>query len=337
MTQNNKIVLIYGEHEDGKITRTTKELLGAGKKIAEKLNGSVSTLMIGSGMNKCADEAIAYGADMVYLVDTPALAEYNPDRYTDVISQACKQISPKIVLMGHTCIGRDIAGRLAYRLGCFPCTDCIKVEINPDNAVLVQTRSVFGGKALAVINPKDPQLQLASIRPRTATPLDADHSRKGEIQSIEVKIDDSKIRTKLLSTKKEEIEGVNLEDAKVVVSGGGGIGDAEGFDLLRDFAKIWGGAIGTTTVPFDEGWIPSSSSVIGDSGKTVKPDLYFAIGIRGASQHMTGCADSKLIVSINKDGESGIFKVSDIGVVADYKQIMPLLIERCKALKAESV
>ncbi|UCH94474.1 MAG: electron transfer flavoprotein subunit alpha/FixB family protein [Candidatus Aminicenantes bacterium] len=333
MAQNNR-VLICGEHEHGKISKMTKELLSAGKKLAGELNGSLCALFIGSSIRGSSEEAIAYGADKIYLVDNPALAEYNPDSYTDAITQACKQIAPDIILLGHTTMGRDIAGRVAYRLECFPCTDCIKLYIDPDNKSLVQTRSVFGGKALAVVSSKDSQTRLATLKPRAVTPLEPDRPRKGEIENIEVTINDSTIKTRLLDTTKEEMEGINLEDARVIVAGGGGIGDAEGFNLLRDLAGIWRGAVGTTTVPYDEGWIPTTRLVIGDSGKTVKPDLYFAIGIRGASQHITGCSESKLFVSINKDADAGIFKVSDIGVVADYRQVLPLLIEKCKALKA---
>lgn len=330
MDQNNT-VLICGEHEGGKISKITKELLSAGKKLAGELDGSLCALIIGSGIGGSSEEAIAYGADKVYIMDNPALAEYNPDSYTDAITQACKKISPGIVLLGHTTMGRDIAGRVAYRLGCFPCTECIKLDIDPNTKSLVQTRSVFGGKALAVMSSKDTQPQLATLKPRAVTPLEPDRSRKGEIENIEVTINESTIKTRLVETIKEnEMEGVNLEDAKVIVAGGGGIGNGEGFKLLRELARIWKGAIGTTTVPYDEGWIPTTSLVIGDSGKTVKPELYFAIGIRGASQHITGCSDSKLIVSINKDADAGIFKVSDIGVVADYRQVLPLLIEKCK-------
>lgn len=334
MTQHN-IVIICAEYENGKISAVTKELLGTGKKLAQKLNGELGALIIGSKIESLKNELISYGADTVYLVNNPALAEYNPDSYADAFTQACQQLLPRIVLMGHTPIGRDIAGRVSHRLGCMPCMDCIKLDMDSDNESLIQTRLVFGGKAMAMMGSKDSKLQVATLRPRSAVPLEPDNSRIGKTENIEVKIDDSKVKTRLLDTTKEVLEGINLEDANVVVAGGGGIGDSEGFNLLKELAKIWNGAIGTTTVPYDEGWISTSSWVIGDSGKTVKPDLYFAIGIRGATQHMTGCSDSKIIVSINKDPEAGIFKASDIGIVADYRQILPILIKKCKALKSE--
>ena len=328
-------VLICGEQEEGKISAITKELLGIGKSLSEKLNGTLGALIIGSGVQDSGKEALVYGADTVYLIDDPMLAQYSPDSYTAAITQACQQIESPIILLGHTTVGCDVATRVAFRLGCFPGMNCINLDIDPDSKLLVQTRSVYGGKAFAVVTSKDSQTQLATIKPRAMTPLEPDNSRNGEIETIKVEIDDSAIKTTLVSTTKEEMEGIKLEDAKVIVSGGGGIGDAEGFKLLRDFATLLGGAVGTTTVPYDEGWVPTTNMVIGDSGKTVKPDLYIAIGIRGASQHMAGCSESKLIVAINKDSDSGMFKVADLGVVADYRQILPPLIEKCKALLAD--
>jgi len=327
-------VLICGEQEEGKISAITKELLGIGKSLSKKLNGTLGALIIGSGVQDSGKEALIYGADTVYLIDDPMLAQYSPDSYTAAITQACQQIGSYVILLGHTTMGCDVATRVAFRLRCFPCMNCINLDIDPDSKCLVQTRSVYGGNAIAVVVSKDSQPQLATIKPRAMTPLEPDSSRKGEIENINVTIDDSVIKTKLVSTTKEKMEGIQLEDAKVIVSGGGGIGDAEGFKLLRDFANLLGGAVGTTTVPYDEGWVPTTNMVIGDSGKTVKPDLYIAVGIRGASQHMAGCSESKLIVAINKDSDSGMFKVADLGVVGDYRQILPPLIEKCKVLLA---
>jgi len=327
-------VLICGEQEKGKISAITKELLGIGKSLSEKLNGTLGALIIGSGIQDSGQEAFMYGADTVYLVDDPLLAEYNPDSFTTAITQACQYLGSPVILLGHTTMGCDVAARVAFRLGCFPLMNCNKLDIDPDSKLLVQTRSVYGGMAFAEVKSKNSQQQLATIKPRAMAPLEPDTSRKGEIESIKVEIDEAVIKSTLVSTTKEEMEGIQLEDAKVIVSGGGGIGDAEGFQLLRDFATLLGGAVGTTTVPYDEGWVPTTSMVIGDSGKTVKPDLYIAVGIRGASQHMAGCSESKLIVAINKDSDSGMFKVADLGVVADYRQVLPPLIEKCKALLA---
>ncbi|MFC1974616.1 electron transfer flavoprotein subunit alpha/FixB family protein [Chloroflexota bacterium] len=261
MTENSE-VLICGEQEEGKITTITKELLGAGRKLAGELSGQLSALILGSGIRGSGEEAIVYGADKVYLVDDPLLSQYNPESYTTVITQVCQKEAPSIVLLGHTTMGRDVAGRVAYRLGCFACTDCVKLDIDPDSKLLVQTRSVYGGNAMAVVGSKDIHPQFATIRPRAVAPLDPDNSRKGEIKVIKVEIDASTIRTRLVDTVKQEAEEAKLEEAEVIVAGGGGIGSAEGFELLRDLAKIWGGAVGITTIPYDEGWVPSHSSVI---------------------------------------------------------------------------
>jgi electron transfer flavoprotein alpha subunit len=330
-----KTIMVCGEQKNGKISKITKEVLAAGKKLANEQNWILGVIIMGTGAQKIGNEAISYGADRVYLLENTQLDEYNPDIHTDAITQVCKKLAPDIVLFGQTVLGRDIAGRVAFRLGCVPVTDCINLAVETVDKSLLYTRSVYGGNAEAVVSSKESLPQIASLRPGIVTPLDPDFNRKGDIESLEVTIDPSVVKIKLIEDKVEELEGVNLEDAEVVVAGGGGIGDAEGFNLLQDLAKIWGGAVGTTTVPFDEGWIPTTKLVIGDSGKTVKPDLYFAIGIRGASQHITGCSESKVFVSINKDADAGIFKVSDIGVVADYRQILPLLIKKCQVLKEE--
>lgn len=331
MAKNNE-VLIYGEQEEGRIVGVTKELLGVGRRLAGELDGKLSVLIMGSGIHDSCEEAIAYGADKVYLVDHPLLAQYNPDSYTAAIAQVCQLIEPPIFLMGHTTIGRDIAGRVAFRAGFSPCMDCIKLEINTDSKSLVQTRLVYGGKAEAVIASKDSRPQLATVRPKAMVPITPDSSRKGEIENIEVAIDSSTIKTKLVTTVRQEMEGIKLEDADVIVAGGGGIGGADGFELLRGLAEILGGTIGTTRVPCDEGWVPSTSFEIGLTGKTVRPSLYITVGISGASQHVVGCSESKLIASINKDPEAAIFKVSNFGAVGDYRAILPELIAELKKL-----
>lgn len=332
MAENNE-VLICGEVEEGKSARITKELLGVGRKLAGELNGKLSALLIGSGIRASAVEAITFGADKVYLVDDRRLSQYNPEGYTVAITQACQQIVPSIVLLGHTTIGRDIAPRIAYRLGCFACMNCIRLDIDPDSKLLVQTRAVYSGNAIAVVVSKDSHRQLATIRPRAMAPLEPDSSRKGEIEDIKVEIDTSAIKTKLVDTLMHEMEGVKVEEAEVVVAGGGGIGGAEGFQLLQDLAKVWRGAVGTTRVPCDEGWVPTTSSEIGQSGKTVKPNLYFAVGIRGAVQHVVGCSESKCIVAINTDPDATMFKFSDYGIVGDYRVIVPELIKEIKKVR----
>lgn len=325
-------VLIVGEIEDRKIASITKELLGIGRKLADELGEGLSALLLGSGIKDTGQEAIAQGADKVYVVDNPLLADYNSDCYTAVATQVCKDVSPSILLMGHNSMGRDIGPRVAARLGVHLSADCIELGITPDTKRLIQTRPVYGGNAVArVISKTSPQI--ATVRPKSMSPLDPDTSKTGEVIPLDIAIDSSVIKAKVVDRVREEIEGIKLEDAQVVVAGGAGISSAEDFQLVRELANLLGGAVGATRIPCEEGWIPSSLQ-IGQTGKIVTPDLYIAVGISGAPQHITGVTASKCIVAINKDPEANIFKLADFGVVGEYEKAMPALIAKCKELLA---
>ena len=328
MTENSG-VLILGELAERKVATITKELLGVGRRLAGELNDKLSALIVGSGIRDSSEEAIAYGADNVYLVDDPLLSEYHPDSYTAVITEACQQVRPSIVLLGHTDIGREVAPRIAARLKCFAGMDCVGLSVDQDSKLLVQTRPVYGGNAMAVLVAEGCSPQLATVRPRAMAPLEPDSSRKGRIIDLKVKIDSSVLKAKLLATVNQETEGIKLEDAEVIVAGGGGIGGAEGFDLLRELAKVLRGAVGATRVPCDEGWVPDNLE-IGQTGKIVKPNLYIAVGISGASQHLAGVLESKYVVAINNNPDANIFTVSNLGVVADYREAVPALIKECR-------
>ena len=201
----NKEVLIYGEQEDGGITTVAKELLGVGRGLAKEIDGELSALIIGAGIDS-GEEAVMYGADKVYLMDNPSLVEYSPDSYTEAISRVCQLVGPAILLIGHTTIGRDVAGRVAFRTGFSLCTDCIKLEIDADNKFLVHTRLVYGGKAKAVTASKLSRSQLVTVRPGAMVALSPDGSRKGQIENIKVSMDSSAIRAKLVSTVRDEME-----------------------------------------------------------------------------------------------------------------------------------
>jgi electron transfer flavoprotein alpha subunit len=323
-------VLILGEIEDGKIASITKELLGIGRKLANELGGGLSILLIGSGIKGLSQEAIACGADKVYIADNPVLASYNSDSYTAVATKISKEAAPSVLLMGQTSIGRDVAPRMAARLGVSLSTDCIELRIDPNTKRLIQTRPVYGGNAIAeVVSKTNPQM--ATIRPKSMSPLSPDASRAGEVVPVDIAVDALTIKAKTVNRVKEEIEGIKLEDAKVVVAGGFGLGSAEDFGLIRELAKVLDGAVGATRPPCDEGWIPSSLQ-IGQTGKIVTPDLYIAVGISGAQQHIAGCIASKCIVTINTDPEANMFKVADLGVIGDYKQVLPALTAKCREL-----
>jgi len=243
-----------------------------------------------------------------------------------------KEVMPQIILLGQTAIGRDLASRLAFRLGAAVTMDCVALEIDPESKRLLQTKPVYGGNARAIYTyESDPQI--ATVRAKVMAPLERDDSRKGEVITIEAGLDPSAIRTKFLEKVKEEVEGIKLEDASVVVSGGRGVGGPEGFKELEELAKLLGGAVGASRPACDNGWMPDTSQV-GLTGKIVTPDLYFAVGISGSSQHMAGCSSSKAIIAINKDSEANIFKEARYGVVGDWKKVIPALTEKVKELLA---
>jgi electron transfer flavoprotein alpha subunit len=248
------------------------------------------------------------------------------------MEKVVKQTMPQIVLLGQTSIGRDLAPRLAFRLGTAATMDCVELAIDPASKRLLQTKPVYGGNARGIFaSESDPQI--ATVRAKAMSPRKRDDSRKGEVVAIEAGLAPSAIRTKVLEKVKEEIEGIKLEDASVVIGGGRGVGSAEGFQQLAELAKLLKGAVGASRPPCDSGWIPDTQQV-GLTGKIVTPDLYIAIGISGASQHLAGCSSSKTIVAINRDPEANIFKASHYGIVGDWKKVLPALTEKVKELLA---
>ena len=323
-------VLVFGEISEGELSTSTLELLGGGREIADELGEELFIVLIGSDIGALAPEAIASGADKAYMADDPQLKDYRTDSYLSVMESIIQQVMPKIVLMGQTTIGRDLAPRLAFRLESAATMDCVALSIDPDLRRLLQTKPVYGGIALAVYT-SDSDPQIATVRAKILSPLEPDPSRKGEVVAVEVDLDPSAERTVVLEKIKEEIEGIKLEDAPVVISGGRGIGGAEGFKQLAELAKLMKGAVGASRPACDSGWMPDTSQV-GLTGKIVAPDFYLAIGISGSSQHMTGCSGSKNIVAINKDPEANIFKEAHYGVIGDWKKILPVFTEKVKEL-----
>jgi len=328
-----KGVLIYAEIGEGKLKAISTELLGCGQKLADDLGQELCAVLVGSDISSLAREVIAFGADKVYVVDAPLLKDYQTDSYVSVMEKVVKQVMPQILILGQTSIGRDLAPRLAFRLGTAAATDCIELAIDPDSKLMRQTKPVYGGNAQAIFACQS-YPQIATVRAKAMSPLGRDDSRQGEVIIIEAGLDPSAIRTKVLEKVREEVEGIKLEDAEVIVSGGRGIGGADGFKQLEELAKILKGAVGATRPPCDNGWVPDSLQV-GLTGKIVAPNLYIAVGISGASQHISGCSGAKNIVAINKDPEANIFKVAHFGVVGDWKKVLPAFISKVKELLAE--
>jgi electron transfer flavoprotein alpha subunit len=324
-------VLVGSEVAEKEIATINKELLSIGRRLSDGLSEPLSIALIGKDVQGLAQEFIALGADKVYTIDRPSSSGPHPDLCQDIFAQACQQLTPSIVLLGQTDMGRDVAPRLAARLQATVTMDCIALEIDPGTKQLLLTKPVYGGNATAIWSSELSQPQIVTLRPRSVPPAEPDPSRKGEITDLNITVDKAMIRSQLVETVKEEAEGIKLEEAKVIVAGGGGIGGPDGFDLLKKLAKLLKGALGVTRVPCDEGWMPLSLE-IGQTGHIVSPSLYLAIGISGAPQHMAGCSNSKCIVAINKDPEANIYQVSDFGLVGDYRQALPPFIERCKQL-----
>jgi electron transfer flavoprotein alpha subunit len=329
----NKGVLVLGETKEGKLVSITTELLGGGRKLADDLGEELAAVLVGSGVAGLAQEAIAYGADKVYVVDDPILGDYQTDSYMSVMEKVAGQASPQILIMGQTSIGRDLAPRLAFRLNTAAALGCLELAIDPSSKKLLQTKPVYGGNALAVFT-TDSFPQIATVRSKAMTPLAPDQSRKGEIIKVEAGLDASALKAKVLEKVPEEVEGIKLEDAEVVVGGGRGIGSTEGFAQLEELAKLLKGAVGATRPPCDNGWVPAGAQV-GLTGKIITPDLYIAIALSGSSQHMSGCSGSKAIVAINKDPEANIFREARFGVVGDWKKVVPAFTEKLKELLAK--
>ncbi len=329
----NKGVLICGEVADGKVAGITQELLGIGRKLADELGEELSAVLLGSGIGDAAKDAIAFGADKVYVVDDPLLKDYQTDSYVAVIERVCRQVTPNILLLGQTSMGRDIAPRLAFRLDTGLAMDCIELSIDPQTKLLMQIRPVYGGNALAAMVCESTRPQMATVRVKTMSPLERDDSRKGEVITIDAGLDPSMLRVKVLDRVKEEVVGIKLEDAEVVVCGGRGLGGPESFSQLEELAKLLGGAVGATRPPCDNGWVPTTWQV-GLTGKMVTPTLYIGVALSGSSQHLAGCSGSKNMIAINKDADANIFKVAHYGVVGDFRKILPPFIEKCKALLA---
>jgi electron transfer flavoprotein alpha subunit len=315
-------VLILAELADGGVAGVTNELIGA----AQRLNaGPVSAMLIGSGVEAAAGKI--NGVDKVYVVDDAALAEYTTDGYTQAAAAVAQQADPAVVLLGQTNVGRDLGPALAFKLGTAVAMDTIALEMK--DGKLRTTRPAYGGNARA-INGFAAIPAIATVRPKSQ---DAAEGGSAGV-AVKVDFDASGVRTKVIDRKIATSEGVRLEDAEVVVTGGRGLGGPEGFGVIEELAKELGGAVGASRAVADLGWRPVAEQV-GLTGKVVSPTLYIAVAVSGASQHMAGCSGSKNIVAINKDADANIFKASRFGIVGDFKQVMPPLLDAIKKVKAE--
>jgi electron transfer flavoprotein alpha subunit len=322
-------VLVLGECLEGQLTPTTGEIIAAGRQLADDLGIGATCGLIGDGLDGAARAALTFGADRVHVVDNPLLASFQIELYLEALTTLCRAVTPPVLLMARTPLGRDVAPRLAARLGVPLVQDCLEVKIDPSTKQLLATRPVYGGNAMATVRcTQNPQF--ATVRPKVYNPLPAQDSRQGEVIPIQVELDPAMGKTKVVNTVKEEVEGVKLEDAKIVVAGGRGLGGPAGFRPLQELATALGAGIGASRAAVDSGWVPYSWQ-IGLTGKTITPDLYITVGISGASQHIAGCSGAKCIVAINKDRDANIFRYARYGVVGDWQKLLGALLEAAQA------
>ena len=335
-----KGVYVFAQQVDNQISGVALELLGKAKDLAKDLNTEVTAVLVGSGIKGLVDELAEYGADKVIVVDDPELKEYRTEPYTHALASVINEFKPEIVLVGATAIGRDLGPRVSARVATGLTADCTVLEIGdfPINPVpnqkhnqLLMTRPAFGGNTIATIACPDNRPQMATVRAGVMQKIDPIKGAKAEVIEFNPGFTPDNKYVEIMEIVKSVTDTVDIMDAKVLVSGGRGVGSKENFKLLEDLAEVFGGTVSCSRAVTDAGWLPVDRQV-GQTGKTVRPNLYFAIGISGAIQHLAGMEESDIIVAINKDEDAPIFDVADYGLVGDLNKIVPALTE---ALKAE--
>lgn len=321
-----KNVWVFIEQRDGILSNVSIELLGEGRKLADTLKVDLCGILIGDSIKDLGEDIIKFGANKVYVYENSLLKNYNTDGYTKVIVESVEKYKPEIMLIGATHIGRDLAPRVASRLNTGLTADCTKLEIDLEDRKILQTRPAFGGNLLATIICPNNRPQMSTVRTGVMEKAKKDSSRIGEIIELKTILEKEELRTKVLEVIKDIKEEISLTDAKVIVSGGLGVCSREGFDSLEKLAKKLGGVVGASRGAVDAGWIDHNRQV-GQTGVTVRPELYIAVGISGAIQHLAGMESSKVIVAINKNPKAPIFEVADFGIVGDSKEIVKILLE----------
>lgn len=319
-------VWVFAEQRNGKLLSVAIELVGEGRKIANELGTELTAILLGNKVDDLADQLVKYGADKVIYADSELLNVYTTEGYSKVIFDLIKERKPEILLIGATTVGRDLGPRLSARVHTGLTADCTKLDVDKENRRLMMTRPAFGGNLMATIICPDHRPQMSTVRPGVMEKAKYVEDRKGTVEKIAPALTDADIRAKVVEAVKSEKAIVPLEEAPIIVSGGRGLGNAEGFKLIEQLANKLGGVVGASRATVDAGWIDHSHQV-GQTGKTVRPNLYIACGISGAIQHLAGMQDSKCIIAINKDKDAPIFKVADYGIVGDLYDVIPQLIE----------
>ncbi len=338
-----KGVYIYAQQVDNELSSISLELLGKANELAKDLNTDVTAVLIGSGVSGLVDTLAKYGANKVIVVDDPELKEYRTEPYTHALASVINEYKPEILLVGATAIGRDLGPRVSARVATGLTADCTSLDIGDfplsvpkgkedtqKHNQLLMTRPAFGGNTIATIACPDNRPQMATVRPGVMQKLEPNDSAKAEVIEFNPGFTPNDKYVEILNVVKEVSDVVNIMDAKILVSGGRGVGSAENFKILQDLADAVGGVVSCSRAVVDNGWLPKDLQV-GQTGKTVRPNVYFAIGISGAIQHAAGMEDSDLIIAINKDEDAPIFDIADYGIVGDLNKIVPQLTEMIKA------
>ncbi|MCC0686809.1 electron transfer flavoprotein subunit alpha/FixB family protein [Clostridioides sp. ES-S-0056-01] len=319
-------VWVIGEQREGKINPVTIELIGEGRKLADQLGKELAVVIAGYEVEKEVKELLHYGVDKAYYINDPLLKDFTTDGYAISIASLIERKKPEVVLVGATSIGRDIAPRIAGKVGTGLTADCTKLEIDLTDNKLLQTRPAFGGNLMATIVCPKNRPQMSTVRPGVMAKAVRTESETGVLEVVTPELTENMIRTRLVEILPQEKKSINLTDARIIVSAGRGLKKAEGFELIKELADKLGAEIGASRAAVDSGWIEHSHQV-GQTGTTVRPELYIACGISGAIQHLAGMSDSKYIVAINKDLKAPIFNICDYGIVGDLYEILPEMIE----------
>ena len=324
----SKNVYVVAEQRDGKVMKVSYELIGKARDLADALGQDVVAVVLASNIADAANDLAKAGADKVIYVDDAMLAEYVTEPYAKALTAVIKANDPEIVIFGASSIGRDLAPRVSARIHTGLTADCTKLEINEETKLLEMTRPAFGGNIMATILCADHRPQMATVRPGVMQAL-ASCDKVGVVEKFDVEFTAADMNVEICEIVKTEKKSVDITEAKILVSGGRGLGSAEGFGQLKDLAAALGGEVSASRAAVDNGWIDKDRQV-GQTGKTVRPDLYVACGISGAIQHAAGMEESEFIVAINKEESAPIFSICDLGIVGDLNKIVPKLTEALK-------
>ena len=323
-------VWIFAEQRHGRLMDSSLEMLGGGRKIADKLETKLAAVLFGHNTENLAKELIAYGADEVYVAENRLLSFYQSEAYSMILADLIRQHSPEILLFSATAVGRDLAPRVAAKVKTGLTADCVELDVN-EQRQLLQIVPAFGGNVMATVVCPKHKPQMATVRPGVMESLDRYESRHGEIIQVSTDLKEEDMKIKILEVVTEKPKVLPIEGAEVVVAGGWGVGSAENWKLIEELAEVLRGAVGATRPAVDEKWA-LEDQMIGVGGKTVRPKLYIGAGISGALQHTVGMQDSKVIVAINKDPNTPIFEAADFGIIGDLREIIPCLVNEIKEL-----